>query len=228
MYGHHVHEAILKNKEKESGITIHIVDEIYDHGKILFQATCHVAENETPKSLAGKIQILEHRHYWQIIDKFVTDMHSQKLEFISKIFPDGLAQLQPHQTGAWGNMNAWQMVEHITEVFKVSAGLVVYPLETPVEYLPKYKEFLWSEKPFKENTKAPLSVVGEAPPPVKEPSFPHAIAALKEAIAAFETHFKNNPTTTTLHPSFGELNFEEWVQIHDKHLTHHAKQFGLC
>jgi formyltetrahydrofolate-dependent phosphoribosylglycinamide formyltransferase len=63
MYGHHVHEAVISNKEKESGISIHYVDEIYDHGDIIFQAKCPVEENDTPESLAQKVHQLEHLHY---------------------------------------------------------------------------------------------------------------------------------------------------------------------
>ena len=63
MYGNFVHEAVIANKEKESGITIHYVDEVYDHGQIILQATCLVEEGETPESLAKKVQLLEHRHF---------------------------------------------------------------------------------------------------------------------------------------------------------------------
>jgi len=63
MYGNFVHEAVIANKEKESGITIHYVDEVYDHGQIILQATCLVENDETPESLAKKVQVLEHRHF---------------------------------------------------------------------------------------------------------------------------------------------------------------------
>lgn len=63
MYGHFVHEAVIAAKEKESGITIHYVDELYDHGQIIFQATCKVEEEDTPESLAKKIQALEHKYF---------------------------------------------------------------------------------------------------------------------------------------------------------------------
>jgi len=63
MYGRFVHEAVLANKEKESGITIHYVDDVYDNGQIILQATCMIDENETPETLANKVQILEHRHF---------------------------------------------------------------------------------------------------------------------------------------------------------------------
>ncbi len=71
MYGNKVHQAVIDAKEKESGITIHYVDEIYDHGNIIFQATCAVEENETAGSLAQKIHLLEHQHYPAVIASLV-------------------------------------------------------------------------------------------------------------------------------------------------------------
>ena len=63
MYGHFVHEAVIANKEVESGITIHYVDEVYDHGQIILQATCPITEDDSPETLAKKVQLLEHRHF---------------------------------------------------------------------------------------------------------------------------------------------------------------------
>jgi phosphoribosylglycinamide formyltransferase-1 len=71
MYGNKVHEAVLANREKESGITIHYVDELYDHGTIIYQAVCEIAEEDTPDSLAQKIHLLEHANYPVIIEKTV-------------------------------------------------------------------------------------------------------------------------------------------------------------
>jgi len=71
MYGNFVHEAVLKAKVKESGITIHFVDEIYDNGKIILQAKCKVEENDTLQSLIQKIHGLEHTHYASVIEKIL-------------------------------------------------------------------------------------------------------------------------------------------------------------
>jgi len=76
MYGNYVHEAVIKAGEKESGITIHYVDEWYDHGNIIFQASCLVEEDETPASLARKINMLEHTHYPAVIEKTVQTVKS--------------------------------------------------------------------------------------------------------------------------------------------------------
>lgn len=72
MYGHFVHEAIIAAGEKESGITIHYVDDLYDHGQIILQAKCAITENDTPETLAHKVQALEHRHYPPAIAMLVT------------------------------------------------------------------------------------------------------------------------------------------------------------
>jgi len=69
MYGQKVHEAVIAAGEKESGISIHYVDEIYDHGKIIFQASCPVQAGETAGSLAQKIHSLEHQHFARIIEQ---------------------------------------------------------------------------------------------------------------------------------------------------------------
>jgi formyltetrahydrofolate-dependent phosphoribosylglycinamide formyltransferase len=69
MYGMRVHEAVVLAAEKISGITIHYVDEIYDNGKIIFQATCEIEEGETTESLAKKVLALEHEHYAKVISQ---------------------------------------------------------------------------------------------------------------------------------------------------------------
>jgi formyltetrahydrofolate-dependent phosphoribosylglycinamide formyltransferase len=71
MYGHYVHEAVIAAGEKESGITIHLVDEIYDNGAAIFKATCPVLPGDTPDSLAARIHALEHEHYPRVIGELV-------------------------------------------------------------------------------------------------------------------------------------------------------------
>lgn len=71
MYGHFVHEAVIANKETQSGITIHYVDEQYDHGQIIMQATCAVNEDDTAEILAQKIHTLEHTHFPNVIEQLL-------------------------------------------------------------------------------------------------------------------------------------------------------------
>jgi phosphoribosylglycinamide formyltransferase-1 len=67
MYGDHVHNAVIESQEKESGITIHLVNEEYDKGKILSQFSVPVAQNETVETLREKIRELEHTYLPQVI-----------------------------------------------------------------------------------------------------------------------------------------------------------------
>ena len=67
MYGHHVHEAVIAAGEKESGITIHYVNDHYDQGAIIFQAKCPVLRTDTPADLAARVPQLEYRYFQQII-----------------------------------------------------------------------------------------------------------------------------------------------------------------
>jgi len=71
MYGEAVHRAVLAANEKESGITIHYVDEQYDHGATIFQATCSVLSTDLVENLAEKIHALEHLHYPVVIEKVI-------------------------------------------------------------------------------------------------------------------------------------------------------------
>ncbi len=67
MYGLNVHKAIVENKESETGITIHYVDENYDEGSIIFQEKISLEGNETPEEIAEKIHKLEHEHFPKVI-----------------------------------------------------------------------------------------------------------------------------------------------------------------
>ena len=154
-------------------------------------------------------------------------MDAPKLDFIQHQFVLLLKDLPASAEGKWGKMNAQQMVEHVTGFFKVSSNRINFPLVSPSEHLPKLKAFLLSDKEFRENTKAPTSVIGEEPMPVRTNNMEEAIEALQQSIDEFVEYFKGDDYKTTLHPVFGELNFEEWVLLHYKHVLHHGKQFGV-
>jgi len=71
MYGTHVHEAVVSNNEKVSGITIHYVNEDYDDGATIFQAECSVSSNDTAEVVASKIHDLEMIHFPRVIDSIL-------------------------------------------------------------------------------------------------------------------------------------------------------------
>ena len=76
MYGINVHEAVIKNNEAFSGVTIHLVNEFYDKGEILFQKKCALSVDETAESLSKKISSLEHKYFAPTILNFIKKCQS--------------------------------------------------------------------------------------------------------------------------------------------------------
>lgn len=72
MYGLHVHNAVIKGKEKQSGITIHYVNNKYDEGGIIFQEACILSKEETPETLQKKVLVLEHKNYAKVIERLLS------------------------------------------------------------------------------------------------------------------------------------------------------------
>jgi len=73
MYGKYVHEAVVRNKEVETGITIHYVNERYDEGNIIFQAKCEVIPSDSVEDVAAKIHELEMEHFPNVVDKLLNE-----------------------------------------------------------------------------------------------------------------------------------------------------------
>jgi phosphoribosylglycinamide formyltransferase-1 len=73
MYGSHVHESVVANKEHETGITIHYVNENYDEGQIIFQAKCEVLATDSAEDVAGKVHVLEYEYFPGIIEQVIAD-----------------------------------------------------------------------------------------------------------------------------------------------------------
>lgn len=71
MYGMHVHNAVKENKETETGITIHYVNEDYDEGAIIFQAKTALNDADTPETIAQKIHLLEQKHFPKVIESVI-------------------------------------------------------------------------------------------------------------------------------------------------------------
>ncbi|GJM34158.1 MAG: phosphoribosylglycinamide formyltransferase [Saprospiraceae bacterium] len=71
MYGMHVHQAVKLANEKESGITIHYVNERYDEGDIIFQASCELSPEDSAEKIASKVLLLEHYHFARVIERLL-------------------------------------------------------------------------------------------------------------------------------------------------------------
>jgi phosphoribosylglycinamide formyltransferase-1 len=71
MYGHHVHEAVKRAGDLESGLTIHFVNEAYDEGDIIFQASCRLHAEDSPEEIAKRVLRLEHEHFAPVIEQLI-------------------------------------------------------------------------------------------------------------------------------------------------------------
>ncbi len=149
----------------------------------------------------------------------------EKISFLENDFPKFLQTLDANAKGKWGVMNAQQMVEHMSYSLRNANGKSPKNIVTPSEHLPKYREFMLSYKPFKENTKN--IELPDIPPPVKQSSMNDAIAEMKQEWNDVKEAYKSNPEKTITNPFFGDLNFEEQIHLLHKHAMHHARQFGF-
>ena len=152
-------------------------------------------------------------------------MEQFKIDFLSSDLVPLLKKLPADQRGKWGVMSGQQMVEHFIKAIENASGRLVLPQTNYGERLQKFRDFLMSDIPFKENTKNPL--MDEAGAPLQFPDMAAAIEKLQEELTYFFETFKNNPSLQTSNPFFGDLSFEQNVQLLYKHSRHHLTQFGL-
>ncbi len=138
-----------------------------------------------------------------------------------------LQQMDPGTPPRWGKMNVQQMIEHYAgdAVRNASGRLKIEKITTPPENLERMREFMMSDKPFKENTKNPL--MGEEPAPIRYHTIQAAIGSLQQELIYFFEAFEKDPHLITRNPFFGDLNFEQNVQLLHKHALHHLRQFGV-
>ncbi|MBA3829435.1 MAG: DinB family protein [Taibaiella sp.] len=148
-----------------------------------------------------------------------------KAEFLRNDYIKVLSGIDPAAKPVWGKMNVQQMIEHINDYVRISSGKDVQPVVTPPEHIDKYHAFLATEKPFKENT--PNVLMADTPVAVKHADTKDAIIALQGEIDYLFEQLDNNRDIRTSHPFFGELNYEQTIQLLHKHATHHLRQFGI-
>jgi hypothetical protein len=154
-------------------------------------------------------------------------MSIEKENFLRTKLVPCLQRLHPATTARWGKMNVQQMIEHFSgdAVRNASGRLKIEQIITPADKLDRMREFLMSEKPFKENTRNPL--LAEEPAPLHFKTIQGAIGALQMELIYFFEAFEKNPALITRNPFFGDLSFEQNVQLLHKHALHHLRQFGI-
>ncbi|HEV7781458.1 MAG TPA: hypothetical protein VGO58_09335 [Chitinophagaceae bacterium] len=138
-----------------------------------------------------------------------------------------MQRLDPATPPKWGKMSVQQMIEHYAgdAVRNANGRLKIDSMLTPPENLERMREFMMSEKPFHENTRNPL--MGEEPAALHYTTVQAAIGALQQELIYFFEAYERNPAMIIRNPFFGDLNFEQNVQLLYKHAAHHLRQFGV-
>lgn len=133
-------------------------------------------------------------------------------------------KLQANDQPKWGSMSAQRMIEHLTDTLRIANGKNPQTLLVPEEKLEGMLRFLESDKPMPRDMEVPF-----APKNVKlrNEELELAIDEFVDEWLEFESLFGEGSTRTELHPYYGQINYEQWLRLHQKHLTHHFEQFGL-
>lgn len=153
-------------------------------------------------------------------------MKAERAEFLRHRFVPLLKQIPSDTKANWGKMTLQQMVEHFSDSVRIASGKTVYTdFVFGPEQLQKNRDFMLSEKPFKENTVNPL--MPEVPAPVVNISTEAALTELQKELDYFFSVFEKNDLQVTRSPFFGDLNYEQNVHLLHKHALHHLRQFGV-
>lgn len=148
----------------------------------------------------------------------------EKAQFLRNDFIPLLQALPTEVKPAWGKMTVQQMIEHFSDSVRIASGKAVHSnVLTPPEQLEKMRSFLESDKPFRENTKNLL--MPEVPAPVQNPSKAEAVKELQQELDFFFSVFQKNNLQVTRNPFFGDLTYEQNIQLLYKHALHHLRQF---
>ncbi|NML20169.1 DUF1569 domain-containing protein [Pseudoflavitalea sp. G-6-1-2] len=153
-------------------------------------------------------------------------MNQQQVNFLKNDLIFHLKHLAPDAKGQWGKMDGQQMVEHLAMMVQVANGRKQLPsLPADKSRLEKAHAWLMTDKPFRENTINPL--LPEEPVPTEHNTMQLAIEALQKELDHFFEVYAATPGLRIVNPIFGNLNFDEQLQLLYKHTQHHLRQFGL-
>ena len=152
-------------------------------------------------------------------------MNEEKVDFLKKELIPLLQKVNPATPPIWGKMNLQQMIEHFNAAVKIAAGTLQLPNTTESKDTEKMYAFLMSDKPFRENIKNPL--LSEDPYPLRHHTIQAAIGDLQGALLEFFNVYEKDPQKRVLNAFFGNLNYQEQVQLLYKHALHHLRQFGV-
>ncbi len=138
--------------------------------------------------------------------------------------PVMLKKLKGDENPEWGSMTVTDMLDHLRKGIDLSLLQLETRVVTPPELLPRYRDFLMSEKPFKPGAPKPAEFDKIQ---ALEGDVEKLKVNLMKSLVSMMVHFEKHPDHTAVHANFGELNAEEWMHLHRKHILHHFTQFRL-
>ncbi len=148
---------------------------------------------------------------------------SDLLRFLLLDFPPALKKIKADSSAQFGEMNVFQMLDHLRKAFDLSIQDREVDLITPEDKIPLMQAFLASDKEMRP---------GASKPPVYDEladldlDIDELKLELMKSMVRMLAHFDKHPDFKSMHPNFGEINVEQWLQLHHKHIRHHLRQFG--
>jgi len=132
--------------------------------------------------------------------------------------------LTPNQKPLWGKMKAQEMVEHLSDMLMMSRGTGNFTIDVDAETIARRQQFLSSDKEMAKNIAVPFTKdIIE----LRHDELELALDEFADEWINFTEYYENNPSASVIHPYYGDLDYNLWLKMHDKHFTHHFKQFGL-
>lgn len=154
----------------------------------------------------------------------------ESMEFIDfldrKLIKNKFEALQPHSIPIFGMMTPQHMVEHLSLVLTISNGKRDVTQVSPNEKIPFLIKFLEGPEPLPKGFKAPF-ISKDILPALTFKDMETSLDRLYSEIDGFEKFYEAGPTVKKIHPVFGPLDKRQWIIFHNKHFTHHLKQFDL-
>lgn len=140
---------------------------------------------------------------------------------------DLLEKLTTETQPVFGIMTPQHMVEHLILLVKLSTGGIKGQLMRSEETAAKWKQgLIYTDMEFPQGIRVPGQEENTVPE-LRYENLEKAIEKLKSELKIFEEFHKDDIKKSTMHPALGLLNYDEWIVFHNKHFTHHFKQFGL-
>lgn len=145
------------------------------------------------------------------------------LRFLLLEFPAALKGINENSEAQWGSMKVNEMVDHLRKAFDLSIENRNIEVITPADKIPMMQAFLASDKEMRPGAQKP-AVYDEVEDLVL--SLEDLKLELMRSMVRMLAFFEKNPDYVSVHPNFGEITAEQWMQLHRKHIRHHLKQFG--